>query len=237
MAAKGQVKQVKRAVDQRRPSAANVKAVSDGVELDEFSALGGMPRVTVPGSDRSRGKRGVRELSWAEFDVLVRALASQLRVGFKPEAVVGLVHGGVFVGGALASALQAEFFPVRVSHRSRDHHSDEAPDDLPAALRGKRVLLVDDIASSGDSLEFALKLARARGAKKVLTAALLARPGKYEPDFAAFVSDEAFVFPWDYAPLVNDARFGEASRPQVAAGPKRPKTRASAKPVTRRRRA
>lgn len=234
MAAK---KHVKRALVGRRPRAANVKAASDGLELDEFSAVGGMPRVTVPGADRSSGKRAVRELSWAEFDVQVRALASQLSLGFKPEAVVGLVHGGVFVGGALASALQAEFYPVRMTHRSRDHHSDEAPDDLPAALRGKRVLLVDDIASSGDSLEFALKLARARGAKQVVTAALLARPGKYEPDFAAFVSDESFVFPWDYAPLVNDARFGEASRSQVAVSVKRPKARVPVKPAARRRRA
>jgi hypoxanthine phosphoribosyltransferase len=199
----------------KRPLSASVRKVSDGAEPDEFSAAGGLPLITVPGADRSGDKRAVRELSWSEFDAQVRALAAQLAKGFKPEAVVGLVHGGVFVGGALASVLKAEFFPVRITHRSRDHHSDVATDDLPAALAGRRVLLVDDIASSGDSLEFALKLARARGVRKVVTAALLARPGKYEPDFAAFVSDEFFIFPWDYAPLVNDARFGAASRQQV----------------------
>lgn len=211
MAAKKPMKQ-KSSKRQQKPRAANVQKASAALEPDEFGASGGVPAVTL-GADRSNERHAVRELSWNEFDLQVKALAAQVQKGFKPDAVVGLVHGGVFVGGALASALKAEFFPVRVTRRSRDHLADEATDDLPAELVGRRVLVVDDIASSGDSLEFALKLARARGVKKVATATLLARPERYEPDYCGFVSDEFFVFPWDYAPLVNDARFGEASRP------------------------
>jgi hypoxanthine phosphoribosyltransferase len=86
------------------------------------------------------------------------------------------------------------------------------------------VLVVDDIAASGDSLEFAVRLARDRGVKHLATAALVARPGRYRPDFSALESDQFFVFPWDYASLVADGRFEpSASRvpAKAAAKPRR----------------
>jgi hypoxanthine phosphoribosyltransferase len=191
------------------------------VEPDEFSAMGGLPVISVPGFDRSSGKHTVRDLTWAEFDAQVQALARQALGTFKPDAVVGLVHGGVFVGGALASALKLDFFPVRVTRRSRDTGS-LATDDMPAELKGRRVLIVDDIASSGDSLEFALKLARAVGVKHLATLALLSRPGGYEPDFTGFTTADFFIFPWDYAPLVGDGRFDpEAKQSSVTVSAKR----------------
>lgn len=186
--------------------------------IDEFSAAGGMPVVPagLPANDFSRSRESARELSWGEFDRRVQELAREASRSFRPDAIVGLVHGGVFVGGALASALKAEFFPVRITKRSRDAGViDRASDDFPADLKGRRVLLVDDVASSGDTLEFATRLARAAGAKGIKTATLIARPGRFEPDFAGVTSEDFFVFPWDYADVVEDRRFDTGERPAV----------------------
>ena len=180
------------------------------VPVDEFSAAGGVPALPpgLPGKDFSRGRQTIKELTWGDFDREVQGLARAASKSFKPEAVVGLVHGGVFVGGALASALKAEFFPVRVTHRSRDTGRDaRVRDEMPGELKGRRVLIVDDVASSGDSIEFATRLARAQGAKAIKSAALIARPGRFEPDFTALTSDDFFVFPWDYQDVVEDTRF------------------------------
>ena len=180
--------------------------------VDEFSASGGMPLIPsgLPG-DFSRGKQAIKELSWGDFDRHVQALARAASRSFRPEAVVGLVHGGLFVGGALASALKAEFYPVRVTHRSRGTGRDaRVSDDMPAELAGRRVLIVDDVASSGDSIEFATRLAKSQGAKAIKSAALIARPGRFEPDFVAVTSDDFFVFPWDYQDVVEDVRFEPA---------------------------
>lgn len=176
---------------------------------DEFSAAGGMPALPqgFVGREGSHPKQTVQELTWGDFDRQVQALARVTR-GYKPEAVVGLVHGGVFVGGALATALKAEFFPVRVTHRSRDTgHSARVKDDMPKEVSGKRVLIVDDVASSGDSIEFATRLARAQGAKAIKSAALISRPGRFEPDYVGLTSNDFFVFPWDYQDVVEDVRF------------------------------
>jgi hypoxanthine phosphoribosyltransferase len=161
--------------------------------------------------DRSHAKQKMEELTWSGFDREVQRLA-KLAVGFRPEAVVGIAHGGVFVGGAVASALKAEFFPVRLTRRSRDSETRAAPgvsDDMPKELAGKRVLVVDDICSSGDSLELASRLAKAVGAAKVKTAALVNRPHGETPDYAALTTETFFVFPWDYQAVVEDARFDQ----------------------------
>ncbi|WP_342394474.1 MULTISPECIES: phosphoribosyltransferase [Myxococcus] len=170
------------------------------------------------GKDQSRKRTAgvVRELSWAQLDRAVQQMADDIRQSFQPEAVVGVAHGGVFVGGALASALGCAFFPVRISRRSRDRGDKAHPrggpkpaNEMPRELKGKRVLIVDDVASSGDTLELAMALAREAGAKKVSTACLVVKPDAYAPQFAGISTGALVVFPWDYAPGTGDARFDE----------------------------
>lgn len=163
----------------------------------------------LEGIDRSGAHSTARELSWAEFDRIVQQLGRDLMKKFRPEAVVGVAHGGVFVGGALASALKVEFYPVRISRRSRDQGVSAAPKlsgVMPKGLRGRRVVIVDDIAASGDTLELASELAKGAGATKVATATLISRPRRFEPDFCWERTGTFFVFPWDYD-LSTDQRF------------------------------
>lgn len=209
-------KKPKAATSKRSASAGTSKArpvASRGrpsPDADVYGASGGMP-FAAPAvlGDRSHSRRSARELSWAEFDRQVQGLARQAW-GFKAEAVVGIAHGGVFVGGAVASALKADFFPVRLTRRNRDSATRPVTGvkrEMPRELAGKRVLIVDDICSSGDSLELASRLAKAVGAARVKTASLVSRPGGHAPDYTAFTTDTFFVFPWDYQAVVEDARF------------------------------
>ncbi len=182
------------------------------------------PQVEAPrqptGKDQSRGRSassGVKELTWKEFDRAVQQLAGSIQETFEPQVVVGVAHGGVFVGGALAGALGCQFFPVRISRRSRDRSSAAAKTsktpqvsgEMPPELKGRRVLIVDDVASSGDTLELATALAREAGAKKVATACLVTKPGGFSPDYSALSTASLIVFPWDYEPSTGDVRFDE----------------------------
>lgn len=203
---------------QRAPKKKAASA-SRAAEPDVYGAAGGMPftEQKVMG-DRSNVRQKVQELSWAEFDRQVQSLARHA-AAFKPEAVVGIAHGGVFVGGAVASALKAEFFPVRLTRRSRDSETrtpSGLSDEMPKELSKKRVLVVDDICSSGDSLEMAVRLAKSAGASKVKTAALVTRPNGARPDYTAFVSSTFYVFPWDYQAVVEDERFETRKAPKPA---------------------
>ncbi len=207
-----------------KPKAAKKKAAAVATEDDVYGAAGGVPFApqSVLG-DRSFSRPAAHELSWAEFDKEVQGLARKA-ASFKPEAVVGIAHGGVFVGGAVASALKAEFFPVRLTRRSRDSETrtpSGLSSDMPKELAHKRVLVVDDICSSGDSLEIAVRLAKSVGASKVKTAALVTRPNGASPDFTAFTTTTFFVFPWDYQAVVEDERFETRQSPKPKSAKKR----------------
>jgi len=172
------------------------------------------PQSEVPrgglGTDRSRHVEAVVELSWANFDAALQALARAIARTFVPEAVLGVAHGGVFVGGALASALGADFYPVRISRRSRMRTDTGRPrlsGTVPKELKGLRVLVVDDVSASGETLELAKALARKAGARALRTATLVCRTDGYAPDFTALKADTLLVFPWDYAPVTEDGRF------------------------------
>ncbi|RKH72875.1 phosphoribosyltransferase [Corallococcus aberystwythensis] len=212
--------------DQRNPSPKS--AVPSAAQKDGAEKLVSIPndmvlapQVEAPrqptGRDQSRQKStGVVELSWAEFDRKVQKLARTIRQAWEPQAVVGVAHGGVFVGGALAGALGCEFFPVRISRRSRDkaertqeRNRPQVSEEMPPEIKGRRVLIVDDIASSGDTLELATALAKKVGAKEIRTACLIARPEGFTPDHVGLSTDSLFVFPWDYEPVMGDAHFDD----------------------------
>ncbi len=129
---------------------------------------------------------------------MARSLSVQIARKFQPGVVIGVAKGGVFVGSAVASALGAEFYPLRVEKRRRDATPlSEAASKLPD-LRGQAVLVVDDVARTGATLAKARALARKAGAKDIRTAVLVARPHGGRPDFAAFETDQLFLFGWDY---------------------------------------
>jgi hypoxanthine phosphoribosyltransferase len=139
----------------------------------------------------------VRELGWAAFGEVARQLAARIAVRFQPTVVLGIAKGGVFVG-ALAAALKADFHAVRIEKRRRDASArHELIEQLPE-LTGKRVLVVDDVCTTGSTLAKARAMARKAGARQVQTAVLVKRPGGARPDWFALETDQLVLFGWDY---------------------------------------
>jgi hypoxanthine phosphoribosyltransferase len=127
---------------------------------------------------------------------VVRDLAMRIAARFQPDVVLGLARGGIFVGGALAAPMQAEFLPVRVEKRARDRRA--VPTFRVPEARGKKVLVVDDVTSSGATLDKARVLARRSGAKEIQAAVLVVRPGGSRPEWFALETAQLIIFPWDY---------------------------------------
>ena len=69
--------------------------------------------------------------------------------------------------------------------------------DIEGDVRGRDVLIIDDILESGRTLAFAKDLLAARGAKRVMTAVLVEKPGhravQFDADFVGFVSPDVFL--------------------------------------------
>jgi hypoxanthine phosphoribosyltransferase len=140
------------------------------------------------------------DLSWEMFGELCRALALRVARDFEPDLVVGIARAGVFPGAVVASVLRKDFYSLTISRREGGELVRDRPAVLSAAplqCRGKKILLVDEITSSGDTLRMALAAIRDRNPSEVRTATSFSRHGGYQPDYVALQTDATVIFPWD----------------------------------------
>jgi len=140
------------------------------------------------------------EVDWAMFGELCRALALKVAREYDPEIVVGIARAGVIPGAVVASILRLDFYSMKISRRDGSETVRERPEVLSAAPRqvqGKRVLIVDEITTSGDTLRLALAAVRDALPAEVRTATSFARTTGYQPDYSALTMDANVIFPWD----------------------------------------
>jgi uncharacterized protein len=143
---------------------------------------------------------GVLELTWEVFGELCRALAVNVSRSYDPEVVIGIARAGVIPGAVIASILRKDFFSLKITRRSGTERVRDQPQLLtsaPMQARGRRVLIVDEICTTGETLRMALAAVRAVRPAEVRTATSLVKVGGYKPDFYAVETDAAVMFPWD----------------------------------------
>jgi hypoxanthine phosphoribosyltransferase len=134
------------------------------------------------------------------------ALAGQIKAAAPQQLLVIAVLKGSFVFAAdLLRAMHAVGLAPEVEFISLSSYRDGTVSsgtvtilhDVESDVRGRDVVLVDDILESGRTLAFAKDLLAARGANRVLTCVLLEKPGKravsLNADFVGFVCPDLFV--------------------------------------------
>jgi len=145
-------------------------------------------------------RRGLRPISWEDFHGICKALAVAV-ADFRPEVILSVGRGGYYPGTLLAHILQLDLFPVYISRRVRDVPTFATPRwviEPPAAIAGRRVLIVDEICSTGETLGMVKERTEALGASDVRTAVLYAHTkGLSIPDYVGLASDALLLNPWD----------------------------------------
>ena len=143
--------------------------------------------------------KGVFEVEWPMFGELSRALALKVVRDYDPEIVVGVATAGVVPGAVIAAILDREFHSIIVSRRYHAEAVRESPavfGEVPAAVRGHRVLVVDETCDSGETMRLAVGAIVNAGASEVRTAVAF-QTGPYMPDYHALATDSTIVLPWD----------------------------------------
>ena len=142
-------------------------------------------------------------LSWRDIEDLVEKLADIISASYKPDILIGILRGGATVAHLLSDFLDIRtIYPigcnsyVDVAKRfSVKVYSPLALSDLS----GKRVLLVDDVADEGLTLEAVVKQEIApRNPLEVKVATLHMKPWcKFRPDYYVQVTDAWIIYPWE----------------------------------------
>jgi hypothetical protein len=126
-------------------------------------------------------------------------LALRVARDYRPDLVIGIATAGVIPAATVAAMLEADFDAMKISRRdgSALRAEPRVLSATPVRCRGKRVLIVDEITTSGDTLRLALAAVREVGPADVRTATSFVRPGGYRPNYFAMESDQLIVYPWD----------------------------------------
>lgn len=153
-------------------------------------------------------RQGVHPISWNDFHGLCKGLA-QAVAGYAPEIILAVGRGGFYPGTLIAHMLRVEIYPVRLTRRVNDEVVRKHPKWLvrpPRLAQGKRVLIVDEISSTGETLLVVKKQVEKLGAYSIKIAVLYAHTwGVSVPDYIGLISDELLLNPWDQEIFVDGA--------------------------------
>jgi len=144
-------------------------------------------------------------LTWGDVMTLVDHLMPQLRGGV--DALLLITRGGIIPGGMIAERLDISYiltaavrFPSELADKRLAWPTFlQFPED--ALLRGRRVLIVDDLWSSGRTITTVIgRVATAGGRPE--TAVLHYKPGsnlfrQTGPTYYAAITDAVILYPWE----------------------------------------
>lgn len=150
-----------------------------------------------------------RLATWTDLDAWARVLSAQVHsAGRTPQVIVGLTRGGWIPARLVADHLGVKrLLALQTAHwgvtATKDGHA-ALTERLSGSVEGVPVLLVDDIADTGESLALAAEHVRTEGRPSRLETATLLHiaHSKFTPTyFAEEVPADRWVwvvFPWTY---------------------------------------
>jgi len=163
-------------------------------------------------SSPEREVRGFLVLSWTKFlDMSIELAKKIVERDDIPDVVIAVLRGGYFVAKLVADYLGIETIAtIEVKFYRGIGERAERPivvKPLTIDIRGRDVLIVDDVADSGRTLQVVSDIARLHGARTVHTAALFYKPWSIIiPDYYVEETDKWIVFPWEVGETLRELR-------------------------------
>lgn len=149
-------------------------------------------------------------LTWDTFGLACRELAQQVAdSGYTPDIIIAVARGGLLPAGALAYALGLKLADaINVEFYTDVHETLPDPVLLEPlldvdAIRGKKLLVVDDVADSGRTLALVLEILQAQGAAARSAVLYSKSASVVEPSYVWRRTDEWIVFPWSAQPPIT----------------------------------
>ena len=158
--------------------------------------------------------------SWQDIDKLARQLFNLVKNdGYTPGIILGISRGGWIPARLLSDMFEARY--LLEGHKtssilatmqirfytgiSETHSKPVIAQDVGVDIFQKKILLIDDLADSGESLQCALDYLRLKNPKEVKIATLLYKPwSKVKPDYYVEETEEWVVFPHEYYEFMTE---------------------------------
>jgi hypoxanthine phosphoribosyltransferase len=164
--------------------------------------------------------------NWEYIYGLCRNVSNAVkRADFEPDVVVALARGGWFAGRCICDFLGLDdLTSLKMEHYvGAADKADEAQIRYPmpeGSVKGKDVLVIDDIADTGGSIRRANEYVTDRDAATIRTATLqLLNTSSFEPDFVGerLETWTWVVYPWNFIEDMIDIIAGAMERADATA--------------------
>ena len=143
----------------------------------------------------------MRFYSYDEFKVDVNMLAKEIKP-YKPDVILAIARGGMTLGHFLAEALEMrDLYAINSIHYEETRKLDTIDIfNVPDLSKAKKVVIVDDIIDSGETMIEIKKVLNKHYPDLELKVASIYYKEKalLRPDFAAREATEWIEFFWDF---------------------------------------
>ncbi len=141
--------------------------------------------------------------SWDDMDHLVFSISKKIiEDGLQFDRIVTMSKGGWPMARPLVDYIQAnEVASIGIKlYKGIDSRAAEPEvyQDIATDISGETILLFDDVADTGETLEFVKKYLEGRGVKKIYTATLFYKPhSSIKPDYYGAETIAWIIFPYE----------------------------------------
>lgn len=139
--------------------------------------------------------------TWNRFHELVHAVKKQINIA--PNLIVSIGKGGSIPGVVLAEMFECNNINLGLKSYKGGHRGNIHEYQSIGCFNGFRdanILIVDDLADSGETFLYAVKKFKGNGCEKIRTASVFYKPcSKFKPDYFAEEVDSKtwIVQPWE----------------------------------------
>lgn len=159
-------------------------------------------------------------VSWNHLQTLTHTLSTRIvSLNKDHDVIVAIARGGLSIANILSDILHlpVSSFTVSTYNNMEKLAHPELVYGVAQEIKGKRVLLLDDIADTGETLEFGKRYLLECGAEDVTTVSLFFKhSSRIVPDCYAKQVSEWVIFPFEIKETLNTLKQMQQSDPVKA---------------------
>jgi len=144
-----------------------------------------------------------------EIDGMLSKLVNIIRESkFEPDILIGISRGGLIPAALLSDKLGVDSEIIGVKYYSGVKETKEKPEitqHILSNLNGKKVLIVDDVADRGHSLQLVKDYIQKKGAKEIKVCTIHYKPWSVvKPEYFLEETKAWIIYPWEVKETVTN---------------------------------
>ncbi len=145
-------------------------------------------------------------LSWHTYQTLAQLLAAGIISHKEPiDEIIAISRGGLTLGHLLSDLLRIPISIINIQSYTDIRKQGEViiTGRLQSSIKGKRIVVVDDVADSGKTFKRAIAYLKRCHPASITTATLFYKPHSvYRPDYFAKITSKWILFPYEMTEMI-----------------------------------